>query len=261
MKQIGSEITTSLAAPASGIGMQLGEHGLATPADLQMAGWLSRRSPEEVSKVAVSRASQHNVALRMRTEWRYPQDRPSYEVLVQCQMDGPAENKAALVADLERLMTPAPIREIEGWLAELSVIVARRPQEEVDEAVRLTAYSSRLAQYPADVARHVLLEMRWKFWPTWEELASAADGLTSTRKVMIAAAEGMTSRPSEAYTERDVVDRAACYALGERYLSEKTAEGRRARKADERKPHWSEAALPDDPRWEMLRKSRAEARA
>jgi hypothetical protein len=28
-----------------------------------------------------------------------------------------------------------------------------------------------------------------------------------------------------------------------------------------RLPHWSETALPDDPRWGMLRKSRAEARA
>ena len=139
MKQIDSGTIISLAAPGSAIGTRDGGRGLATPEDLQMAGWLSRRSPAEVEEVARSRASQHNVALRTRTEWRYPQDRPSYEVLVQCHADGTQEDLAAFAADVARLLTPAPIREIEGWLAELSVIVARRPQEALDEAVRLTA--------------------------------------------------------------------------------------------------------------------------
>jgi hypothetical protein len=185
-------------------------------------------------------------------------DRPSYEVLVACQADGTEDDRTALAVDLRRLLTPAPIREIEGWLAELSVIVARRPQEEVDEAVRLTAYSNRLAAYPADVARHALLGLRWKFWPTWDELAEVCDGLASTRKVMVAAAL-RAPREADAYTEREPVDREKVYAIGESYLSEKTAEDRRNRKADERKPHWSETALPDDPRWAMLRKARAEA--
>jgi hypothetical protein len=178
-------------------------------------------------------------------------------VLVACKADGTEVDRASFAADLTRLLTPAPIREIEGWLAELSVIVARRPQEEVDEAVRLTAYSSRLASYPADVARHALLGLTWKFWPTWSELAEVCDGLASTRRVMIAAAE---RTPHEPNTESEPVDRSKVYEIGERYLSEKTAEDRRNRKADERKPHWSETALPDDPRWQMLRKARAEAK-
>ena len=51
----------------------------------------------------------------------------------------------------------APRREIEAWLAELSVIVARRGQPEFDEVLRLEAYAGRLQSYPADVAKAALL--------------------------------------------------------------------------------------------------------
>jgi hypothetical protein len=112
---------------------------------------------------------------------------------------GSAEDRGALLADVNKLMTAAPTREIEGWLAELSVIVARRPQEPLDEAVRLTAYASRLAAYPADVARSALLSHRWQFWPTWDELASVCDALASPRRHMVAA---LMAPPDEPEGER-----------------------------------------------------------
>ena len=213
-----------------------------------------------MDEAARSRASQHNVVLRTRTEWRYPQDRPSYEVLVQCHADGAPDDLTAFAADIGKLLAPAPIREIEGWLAELSVIVARRSQDEVDEAVRLTAYASRLSLYPADVVRHVLLVLRWKFWPTWDELAAVCDGLTSGRKAMIAAAKTPLIAPPPA-PERDPEERDRVRAIGDGYLREKAAEDLRNRVATKRIPHWSETAASDDPRWIALRNARAAANA
>lgn len=137
----------------------------------------------------------------MRTEWRYPEGRPSYEVVVACSATGDPEGREALLADLTAMMTPAPVRAIEAWLAELSVLVARRPQDEVDEAIRLTAYAGRLAVYPADVARAALLDHRWRFWPTWEELAAVCDGMTSRRRQMILA----VSAPQESGPVRRMV--------------------------------------------------------
>jgi hypothetical protein len=258
MKQIGSETTTLLATLGSGTGTQHGALGSATPEDVRMAGWLSRRSPAEVDQVALSRASQHNVELTTRTEGRYPEGRPSYTVVVGCRVAGDESGRMAALADLSKLATPAPIREIEGWLAELSVMVARRPQEEIDEALRLSAYSGRLQAYPADVARAALLDHRWKFWPTWEELAGVCDALSSPRRHMVSA----LSFPIEPREERRAPpspdERAKVAEIGERYLAEKRIE-ERERQAKKRKPHWSETALPDDPHWAALRKARAEA--
>lgn len=205
----------------------------------------------------------------MRTEWRFPEGRPSFSVVVACSASGSGEDRAIVLGEIERLLTPAPIREIEGWLAELSVMVARRPQDEVDEALRLTAYASRLAQYPADVARSALLDHRWRFWPTWEELSSVCDGMASPRRHMAAA---LRRSPDLAPESRPAApdDRAERAAILARIASSsgfvQTQHGQWTLPEDEkakpeRRPHWSTGAAPDDPRWEMLRKSRAEALA
>lgn len=128
----------------------------------------------------------------MRTEWRFPsgpngERMPSYQVAVGCEVDG--ENREAALADLRKFMTPAPKREIEAWLAELSVLVAKRPSDEFEESLRIEAYAARLSGYPADVARAALLGRTWKFWPTWDELEKVCHSLESPRRVMIRALE------------------------------------------------------------------------
>ena len=126
-----------------------------------------------MDKAAVSRASQHGVGLRVRYECRFPsgpngEHLPSYMVAVACEVSPSGDHDAAL-ADLRNFMTPAPMREIEAWLAVLSVTVAKRQEDEFTEELRLTAYASRLARYPADVVKTVTGQT-FKFWPTWEEI-------------------------------------------------------------------------------------------
>lgn len=86
---------------------------------------------------------------------------------------------------VEHAMTPPTRSQVEQWLAELSVITARREDDQMTEALRLSAYSNRLADYPADVARHALLVHRWKFFPSWMELAEVCDEELKRRKQML----------------------------------------------------------------------------
>ena len=111
----------------------------------------------------------------------------SYTVAVGCDVNGSPEAIQDALADLQNFMCPAPVRAIEGWLAELSVIVAKRQDDEFGEELRIAAYSSRLSEYPADVVRTVLLKDTYKFWPTWEELHRRCEQLTGPRRNMIAA--------------------------------------------------------------------------
>jgi hypothetical protein len=155
-----------------------------------------------MDKAAVSRASQHNVALLVRYESRFPtgpngEYLPSYQVAVGCEVHGSDEDRANALADLRNFLTPAPARDVEGWLAELSVIVAKRKDGDFDEALRLTAYASRLSKFPADVVRYALLERTWQFWPTWAELEKICKAKTGPRIQMIHALE-RPARPDEA---------------------------------------------------------------
>lgn len=158
----------------------------------RVAAWLARQSPADMDKVAVSRASQHGVGLRVRYEGRYPsgpngERLPSYIVAVSCEVS-PEGDHAAALADLRNFLTPAPVREIEGWLAVLSVTVAKRRDDEFTEELRLTTYASRLARYPADVAREVT-HATYSFWPTWEEMEKRCNALVGPRRHMISALE------------------------------------------------------------------------
>ena len=199
MKQIGSITTTSLREASSAIGTPLGEHGLATPENSRrVAEWLARQRPADMDNAAVSRVSQHGVGLKVKFEYRFPtgpngENMASYVVAVGCDVQGNASGLAAAIADLKNFMTPASIRTIEVWLGELSVLVVRSKDDDFGDALRLSAYSGRLARYPADVVRAVLMEGRYKFWPTWDELAKRCDAMTSPRAFMISAMErGLT---------------------------------------------------------------------
>lgn len=101
-----------------------------------------------------------------------------------CYFLGDAD-RSAVAADLSGFMTPAPVQTIEGWLAELSVITARRHGDEMEEVLRLSAYANRLAQFPADVARYVCVVKTWKFWPTWHEMHEICQVKANTRRRLI----------------------------------------------------------------------------
>lgn len=138
---------------------------------------------------------------------------PSYAVAVGCDLRGDAINVASALSDLRNFMTPAPIRAIEAWLAELSVIVARKHGDAVSDELRVTAYATRLARYPADVARRVTIGTPYTFWPTWAEMEKLADTLTSPRRSMIAALERGPVPPEPERREATEEERARVQAL------------------------------------------------
>lgn len=90
-------------------------------------------------------------------------------------------------ASLTYCMTPPEHAQVFGWIAELSVITARRADDDMAEDLRSHAYARRLGEYPADIVRHVLLIERWKFFPTCAELLEKCDALVSKRKALAAA--------------------------------------------------------------------------
>lgn len=169
-----------------------------------------------MDKAAVSRALSHGVALTVRYDSRYPsgpngERLPSYDVAIGCEVSG--GNIEAALSDLRNFLTPAPTRQIEGWLAELSVIVAKRADDEFAEELRVTAYASRLSRYPADVVRSVLLKNTYRFFPTWDELEKRCEALTSPRRHMIAALERGPAPPEPARRPATEEERARVKAL------------------------------------------------
>jgi len=171
---------------------------------------------------------------------------------------------------VRQAMTPAETAQIEEWLAELSVLVVRRPDDEFGDALRLTAYAQRLADYPADVARAALLEHRWKFWPAWEELAAVCDKLVKARRVMLHALETADEKPAPEPRER-VSPQSAADILAEMGFDEKRTEALRfapdarhvedaveARENRKTRPHWTETVDPDGPEMQALRRVRDE---
>ena len=81
--------------------------------------------------------------------------------------------------------SPAPIREIEAWIAELSVITRRAKDDEMTERLRLAAFSKRLAAYPADIAQEAVLRHKWLFFPAWAELQDVCDKLVAARAAIL----------------------------------------------------------------------------
>lgn len=108
-------------------------------------------------------------------------------VLAAYSADGSEADKSAALADLSRLTAPATVPQIEAWLAELSVIAPKRAGSEFEEALRLTAYVTRLQNHPADVVRYALLERPWRFWPSWAELEVACNEAGARRRAILAA--------------------------------------------------------------------------
>ena len=104
---------------------------------------------------------------------------------IKVSVTGDAAARREAVTALAGFVTPAPKNQIEEWLAELSVITRRKQDDDITESLRLSAYSSRLAEYPADVAREALLRHKWLFFPAWAELQDVCDKLAAPRRAMI----------------------------------------------------------------------------
>lgn len=133
----------------------------------------------------MSLAKSSGVTLNLKVEGRYPSDAPSYDIVVACSAQGDGDAKSKALDRVKATLTPAPIRAIEQWVAELSVITAGRSRDGMEAAVLVTAYTSRLRQYPADVVKHALLGKTWQWFPTWADLERICEASVAPRKHMI----------------------------------------------------------------------------
>lgn len=183
-----------------------------------IAAWLAGKSPADIDKAAVSRALSHGVNLEVRYEGRYPsgpngERLPSYQVAVGCRIEGTDSQRQDAIMDLCKFETPPDIRTIEQWLAELSVLVGGRGREGFDAELMVNAYSSRLAEYPADVVRYALLTKSWKWFPTWQELETVCNAKAAPRRHMIAALKTLAPDPEPTRRPPTPEERARIAAL------------------------------------------------
>lgn len=176
MKQIGSEITTWQEVPGSEIGMQPGGRGLETPESLRAAAWLLQRRPAETDEAVLSRLSSLSAGLQIRAVEGLP-------IVVRVKGDMPSRLEAANA--ITGFFSAAPMREIEAWIAELSVITRRAKDDEMTERLRLAAFSKRLAEYPADIAQEAVLRHKWLFFPAWAEMQDVCDKLVAARAAIL----------------------------------------------------------------------------
>lgn len=200
--RIGETGQTAAAKNQNGDGHNAGKtaSGIAPRSSSEVAAWLGQQSPRDMDAAAVSRAKSHGVDLEVKTDLRFPvgengERKGFYEVATGCVVSGTEEQRERALADLRNFETPASVRSIEDWLAELSVLTAGRSREGMDAALTVTAYASRLSKYPADVARAALLDKTWKWWPTWDELHKACEALASPRRHMIHALSQPVRKP------------------------------------------------------------------
>lgn len=117
---------------------------------------------------------------------------------------GSPEAIDAMRQRMEGAFAPAQEPQIELWLAELDQIAPRRASSGADDDLRLRAYVTRLVDYPADVVREALLQRRWRFFPSWAELAEVCDELVQHRRAVRAELD----RQAEAACERELRARA-----------------------------------------------------
>jgi len=222
MKYISSETTTWLKVRDSEIGTPGGNRGSVTHENFpEIATWLGKQAVREVDQAAVSRASSHGVTLEIKYDTRFPrgpngEKLPAYTVATGCKVCGNNPAREAALADLIKFQTPASLSQIERWLAELSVLCASRQREPIENALTLTAYSSRLAEYPADVVRDALLKKTWKWWPAWDELHKYCEAAASPRRHMIAALK--KPKPDDASPRRMAT--AAAKKRGQKLIDE-----------------------------------------
>jgi hypothetical protein len=189
-------------------------------------------------------------------------------VTTDCEVSGSVTMRETVAAAYRAAMTAATRADVEGWLAELSVVVVPRNEDFATMNLRLAAYSERLVAFPADVVRHALLVYVWNYFPAWAELQEVCDALVSTRRAILRALEVVQlPRPPEPVRERVDCETAARIlaeagfsprrfaAVAARPMARSVEEAEAAVDAPPRS-HWTETVAPDSPEMEQLRAAR-----
>lgn len=187
-----------------------------TGTNLEIATRLAALTPTEIDSRAVSSVQQCVSSLTKTTETKggaILKDGTTTPVTYHQRLSirvSTSSELASARAKLAACMTPPDKRQVVGWLAELSVITARRQDDEQTEHLRTAAYAQRLEAYPADIARHALLGHRWKFFPTWADLEEVCEAAVSKRRQLSSALDkaetDMLARNAKAQAQDDCED-------------------------------------------------------
>jgi hypothetical protein len=102
---------------------------------------------------------------------------------------GEAEGLTTARRALEEMLRPVDRENAVFALAELAVTTKARAEDPETEDLRMAAYLSRLAEYPADAVLHAC--RAWSdhniFWPAWRELRELLEARVSARRKMLEA--------------------------------------------------------------------------
>lgn len=90
---------------------------------------------------------------------------------------GTPEELEAVRRAVDALLEPAPADMAAVKLAELRAVTVHRARDGIDVELMATAYTQRLARYPADVVAAACDAWadREEFWPSWAELKAECD--------------------------------------------------------------------------------------
>lgn len=158
------------------------------------AAQMAQASPRSNNRDLVSLARRRGIELRIEREVTFSKETADGQIVPARKgairrgvATGDTAAILAFAEDAQRFAAPASQQMIEAWLAELSVITAKRNDDDMTEQLRLRAYTERLLPYPADIVRHALLVVTWKFWPTWDDLKRYCDEQYEERHAMLTA--------------------------------------------------------------------------
>jgi hypothetical protein len=215
---------------------------LVSVSDETARDWLLRQAHPEAADAALRRSliSTCGVTAQPRTEWRFPPEGQSYQVVTGYGLDITSHDQipAALVK-VEQAMTPATHEQCETWLVMLQASCAHRADSEVSSAAAYTVYSGELRRWPADIAKTACERLaRGKvghqgpnWFPTLAELVAELERFAAPRKALLTALQRWTPEPAKPQRPNET-ERAAIKRMAEETLAElRATSAAKARKA------------------------------
>jgi len=194
-----SETTTSPREPSANPGPQAGGRGLTTTSAITAQGL--GRALMQADPAQTDRSLEASLTLLLGSKPR-PRERSLFPktggyVTILEGFNLPPMTSEARTKALETVrvaLNPMTRNECIGLLGELKLLTVPRSEQATDMAAQLSLYARKLAEYPADVTRHVLESQpkMSKWWPTWEELYGRLELHTKRRRRLMEALDRPT---------------------------------------------------------------------
>src|ERR1700756_2242465 len=183
----------------SSIGREPGGPGslrLLPVSDETARGWLlAQGGPEEADKALLaSLKSQLNVGATFRTELRFPEGRPTYSVVVGCDLAlTDPEQRAKAIARMEGAQVGPTKTQAEDWLIMLEASCSSARKGDVSKVIQFEVYAGTLARFPADVAKQACVNLALRtgrdggWFPSLADLNAECERLAGPRLAVLAA--------------------------------------------------------------------------